>query len=75
MRWVLSPTAAFVTGGLLTTVAVYGWYGSLDPCQIFKSDYLERKKIEIEQAGNPRNNHPDTHQTNHVPGFIKQHHP
>ncbi len=55
MRWVLSLTAAFVTGGLLTTVAVYGWYGSLEPCQIFKSDYLERKKTELEQAGDPRN--------------------
>lgn len=53
MRWVLSLTAALVTGGLLTAVAVFGWYGSLGPCQILKSDYLERKKIEIAQAGNP----------------------
>ncbi len=55
MRWVLSLTAALVTGGLLTAVAVYGWYGSLEPCQILKSDYLERKKTELEQAGDPRN--------------------
>ncbi len=55
MRWVWSLATVLVTGGLLTAVAVYGWYGSLDPCQIFKSDYLERKKTELEQAGDPRN--------------------
>ncbi len=55
MRWVWSLTAVLITGGLLTAVAVYGWYGSLESCQIFKSDYLERKQIEIEQAGDPRN--------------------
>ena len=54
MRWVWSLTATLVTGGLLITVAVYGWYGSLEPCQILKSDYLERKKIELERAGDPR---------------------
>ena len=55
MRWVWSLATVLVTGGLLTTVAVLWWYGSLEPCQIFKSDYLEQKKTELERAGDPRN--------------------
>ena len=49
------PDGCFCNRGRLTAVAVYGWYGSLEPCQIFKSEYLERKKTEMEQAGDPRN--------------------